>query len=54
VVAGGRPRRVALERRLSGLIEQPREDGVDLTQVIERVRAQGCPSTPPGTPVFVE
>jgi hypothetical protein len=53
VVAYGRPRRIAPERRLTDLVEQSREDRVRAAKVLER-RAQGWPSTPPGTPVFVE
>jgi hypothetical protein len=54
MVAGRRPRGIALERRLADLVQQAREDRVGLAQVVERLLAQGCPATPPGTPVFVE
>jgi hypothetical protein len=53
VVAGGRARRVALERRRADFVKQPCEDRIGAAKVVER-RAQGWPSTPPGTPVFVE
>lgn len=61
------PRRVAPEAGRPDLVEQPGEHGIDGAQVRERrlrirpdragrtpVRAQGWPSAPPGTPVFVE
>jgi hypothetical protein len=54
VVVRRRPRRIAFERRLADLVQQAREDGVGLAQMAERLLAQGCPATPPGTPVFVE
>ena len=56
MVVRRRPRGVALERRRSLLVEQAGEDRVRRPQVRDGVggRAQGCPSTAPGTPVFVE
>jgi hypothetical protein len=36
------------------LVDEPGEDRVGRAQVRDGVRAQGCPSTAPGTPVFVE
>jgi hypothetical protein len=54
VVTRVRPRRIAIQRGRADLVEEPREDAVCLAQMIERARAQGWPSTPPGTPVFVE
>ena len=56
MVVGRRPRRIALGGRRAQLVEQAGEDRVRRAQVRDGVgrRAQGCPSTAPGTPVFVE
>jgi hypothetical protein len=59
VVGGPRPRRLASQVRRAELVEQPGEDRVGRAQVSDRAcaipgRAQGWPSTAPGTPVFVE
>jgi hypothetical protein len=54
VVAGRRAARVAHERRLAVSVEQAREHRVGGAQVGEGVARYGCPSTAPGTPVFVE
>jgi hypothetical protein len=56
VIVGRRPRRVALRGRRAELAEQPGEDRVRRAQVRDGLvlPAQGCPSTAPGTPVFVE
>jgi hypothetical protein len=55
VVVRGRPRRIAAKRGRADLVDQARQDGVGAAQVRDGVSgAQGWPSTPPGTPVFVE
>ena len=56
MVVRRRPGRVALERGRAELVDQASEDRVRRAQVGDGVggRAQGCPSTAPGTPVFVE
>lgn len=51
------PGGVAAQARWPVLVQQARQDGVGGAQVRERRRgvvAQACPSTAPGTPVFVE
>ena len=56
MIVGRRPRRIALGGRRAQLVEQAGEDRVRPAQVRDGLgaRAQGCPSTAPGTPVFVE
>jgi membrane protein implicated in regulation of membrane protease activity len=49
------PGSVAAQVGRAVLVEQPGEDGVGRAKVGDRGgRAQGWPSTAPGTPVFVE
>jgi hypothetical protein len=55
VVVHGRPRGITGERRRADLVDQARQDRIGAAQVRDGVSgAQGWPSTPPGTPVFVE
>jgi hypothetical protein len=55
MVVHSRPRGIADERRRADLVDQPRQDRIGAAQVRDGiVGAQGWPSTPPGTPVFVE
>jgi hypothetical protein len=57
VVVRGRPGGIAFRRRGPVLVQQAGQDRVGRAQVRDGAvggRAQGCPSTAPGTPVFVE
>jgi hypothetical protein len=57
VVGGAGPGVVAARARWPVLVQQAPQDGVGGVQMRERrrrVEAQACPSTAPGTPVFVE
>jgi hypothetical protein len=46
--------RIPSIRRRAVLVEQAGEDWVRRAEVRDGGFAQGCPSTAPGTPVFVE